>query len=113
MANKETNFERITKDEYSLMHFVMLEVLDLAGPHMDHDTRHFRTGIKFREWLRKEVDKQEGFDDFSVNEQTIFAFQELDVRDMTDEELNYAGSTANNIMLDIQKEQRKREFVEE
>ena len=61
----------------------------------------------------KEVDEQEGFDDFSVNEQTIFAFQELDVRDMTDEELNYAGSTANNIMLDIQKEQRKREFVEE
>lgn len=109
MANKETNFERITKDEYSLIHFVMLEVLDLAGPHMDHDTRHFRTGIKFREWLRKEVDKQEGFDDFSVNEQTIFSFQELDVREMTDEELNYAGSTANNIMLDIQKEQRKRE----
>lgn len=59
MTKKETNFERITKDEHSLIHFVMLEVLDLAGPHMDHDTRHFQTQLKFREWLREEVEVKE------------------------------------------------------
>jgi hypothetical protein len=50
-----TNFERITKDELSLINFVREEVLDLSGPHMNHSIEKFKTHIKFYDWLNEEV----------------------------------------------------------
>lgn len=58
-CNKRNNFQRVTKDEKSLIAFVRYEVLDLNGPHMDHSIEHFRTSKKFLDWLNKEVDFNE------------------------------------------------------
>lgn len=54
-----TNFERITKDKHSLMMFVMTEVLDLSGPHIDHSINKFTNQLRFSEWLDSECDKDE------------------------------------------------------
>lgn len=43
----------------------------------------------------------------------IFDFQELDVKEMSDEEIGWASGTANNFQLDAQMELRKRSYQNE
>ena len=50
----QTNFDRVTRDKKSLIDFVMYEVLDLNGPHMDHNIGQFKSQHKFNEWLNEE-----------------------------------------------------------
>lgn len=52
-----TNFERVTKDKKSLINFVMNEVLDLSGPHINHSIENFKSQYKFMKWLNKEVEE--------------------------------------------------------
>lgn len=51
-----TNFERVTKDPVSLIIFVMEEVLDHGGPHINHNTAKFRNQKRFYDWLQEEVE---------------------------------------------------------
>ena len=54
-----TNFDRVTKNKRSLMNFVMCEILDVDGPHMDHSIENFANQLKFSKWLDS---KCEGID---------------------------------------------------
>ena len=53
---KMTNFERVTQDKISRINYVMEEVLDHSGPHINHDTTKFRSRKRFYDWLQEEVD---------------------------------------------------------
>ncbi len=54
-----TNFDRITKNKANLIHFVMNDVLDLYGPHMNHSIENFRTQKRFLDWLNEEENRNE------------------------------------------------------
>ena len=56
-----TNFERLLRTK-ALIDFVQEEVLDLSGPHINHDIKVFKNRLSFLNWLNKgvEVDDYKG-----------------------------------------------------